>query len=99
FDDPRLRQLFARYATYYGSSPYEAPATLNLIAHVEMNGVWSVAGGMTSLASALADVARDAGAELHTGRPVLRVHTDGARAAGVWVDDRLVTADAVVFNG
>jgi 1-hydroxycarotenoid 3,4-desaturase len=35
FSDPRLRQLFARYATYGGSSPLAAPATLMLIAHVE----------------------------------------------------------------
>ena len=42
FNDPRLRQLFARYATYCGSSPWEAPATLMLIAQVEMDGVWAV---------------------------------------------------------
>ena len=38
FRDPRLRQLFARYATYCGSSPWEEPATLMLIADVEMQG-------------------------------------------------------------
>ena len=41
FADPRLRQLFGRYATYCGSSPYLAPATLMLVAHVEREGVWS----------------------------------------------------------
>ena len=39
FRDPRLRQLFARYATYAGSSPFRCPATLMLIAHVEQEGV------------------------------------------------------------
>ena len=39
FSDPRLRQLFGRYATYCGSSPYQAPATLMLIADVETQGV------------------------------------------------------------
>jgi 1-hydroxycarotenoid 3,4-desaturase len=39
FSDPRLRQLFGRYATYVGSSPLQAPATLMLIAHVEQEGV------------------------------------------------------------
>ncbi|MCV4939910.1 hypothetical protein OFC17_34555, partial [Escherichia coli] len=34
FRDPRLRQLFGRYATYCGSSPFDAPATLMLVAHV-----------------------------------------------------------------
>jgi 1-hydroxycarotenoid 3,4-desaturase len=39
---PRLRQSFARYATYCGSAPWRAPATLMLIAQVEMDGVWWV---------------------------------------------------------
>ena len=53
FRDPRLRQLFGRYATYRGSSPFAAPATLMLIAHVEAAGVWLVEGGMHRLALAL----------------------------------------------
>jgi 1-hydroxycarotenoid 3,4-desaturase len=53
FTDQRLRQLFARYATYCGSSPWEAPATLMLIAQVEMDGVWAVEGGMHALADCL----------------------------------------------
>jgi phytoene dehydrogenase-like protein len=50
FRDPRLRQLFGRYATYCGSSPYQAPATLMLVAHVEQSGVWLIEGGMHRLA-------------------------------------------------
>jgi 1-hydroxycarotenoid 3,4-desaturase len=53
FSDPRLRQLFGRYATYCGSSPFAAPATLMLIAHVEQDGVWVVEGGMQRLADAM----------------------------------------------
>ena len=56
FHDPRLRQLFGRYATYCGSSPYDAPATLMLVAHVEQQGVWSIKGGMGALATALAEL-------------------------------------------
>ncbi len=38
---PKLRQLLGRFATYVGGSPYLAPATLNVIAHVELaGGVW-----------------------------------------------------------
>jgi 1-hydroxycarotenoid 3,4-desaturase len=44
--DPRLVQLFARYATYCGSSPYQCPATLMMVAQVEMDGVWQIEGGM-----------------------------------------------------
>jgi len=53
FRDPRLRQLFARYATYSGSSPWQAPATLMLIAHVEQTGVWYLPEGMQKMAQAL----------------------------------------------
>ena len=50
FHDPRLRQLFGRYATYSGSSPFAAPATLMLIAHVEQQ-----ASGCRTAAWALAE--------------------------------------------
>ena len=52
FHDPRLQQLFGRYATYCGSSPWSAPATLMLVAQVELDGVWSVRGGMFQVARA-----------------------------------------------
>ncbi|NDJ78091.1 MAG: FAD-dependent oxidoreductase, partial [Chloroflexi bacterium] len=44
---PHLRQLLGRFATYVGASPYQAPATLNVIAHVELSGgVWYPQGGI-----------------------------------------------------
>jgi 1-hydroxycarotenoid 3,4-desaturase len=57
FPDPRMRQLFGRYATYCGSSPFAAPATLMLVAHVEQDGVFIAKGGMHGLAKALAGAA------------------------------------------
>ncbi len=101
FTDPRLRQLFGRYSTYCGSSPFRAPATLMLIAHAEQAGVWIVRGGMQRLAEALAAAAGAVGAELRYGCHVARVLTgaDG-RAAGVELDGgERIAADAVVFNG
>ncbi len=70
FRDPRLQQLFGRYATYCGSSPWEAPATLMLIAQVEMDGVWSVDGGMHALAGMLARLAQQRGVTFRWGAPV-----------------------------
>ncbi len=105
FSDPRLRQLFARYATYGGSSPLAAPATLMLIAHVEQAGVWSVDGGMHQLAQALADLARRLGVRIDCGRMVHRVLLQGGRASGVQLLDadgrpgEQLPASAVVFNG
>lgn len=100
FRDPRLRQLFARYATYCGSSPFQAPSTLALIAHAERAGVWSLHGGMQTLAHSLAHLASSLGCELHYETSVTRVHTRGARVRGVQLaDEHSVDADAVVFNG
>lgn len=100
FADPRLRQLFARYATYCGGSPWQAPATLMLVAHVEQEGVWSVAGGMHELALALARLAQARGVALRYGAPVQRILVKGGRAAGVQLaSGELLAADSVVFNG
>ncbi|MFK8032154.1 MAG: 1-hydroxycarotenoid 3,4-desaturase CrtD [Gammaproteobacteria bacterium] len=100
FSDPRLRQLFGRYATYCGSSPLEAPATLMLIAHAERSGVWLVDGGMQKLASALAELARSHGAMLQFNADVKTLNTKGGRVTGVTLaDGEKISADAVVFNG
>ncbi len=67
FKDPRLRQLFGRYSTYTGSSPFAAPATLMLIAHVEAQGVWLIDGGVQKLAAAMADLAARHGVTFRYG--------------------------------
>jgi 1-hydroxycarotenoid 3,4-desaturase len=99
FRDPRLRQLFGRYATYYGCSPFLAPATLNLIAHAEMQGVWTVREGMYSLARALAKLAADLGVEIRCGSEVERIHLSGGRASGIGLaGGPEQPADAIVAN-
>lgn len=100
FKDPRLRQLFARYATYCGSSPYLAPATLTVVAHVEQEGVWTIDGGMQRLPEALAAVAGDLGVAFRFATDVSAIVTAGGAASGVRVDNgETLTADAVVFCG
>jgi 1-hydroxycarotenoid 3,4-desaturase len=99
FHDPRLRQLFGRYATYCGSSPFLAPATLMLVAHVEQDGVWLVEGGMHRIAVVLAELAARHGATFRYGADATEIIVTQGRAAGV----RLVTggelaADAVIVN-
>jgi len=99
FADPRLRQLFGRYATYCGASPYRAPATLMLVAHVESQGVWHVAGGLSALARAVADLAVARGARLRTDAPVARIVTDRSGVVGVdLADGERIPADAVICN-
>lgn len=100
FSDPRLAQLFARYATYVGGHPAQTPALLSLIWHAEEQGVWAVQGGMQALARAVADLAVDKGAALRTGAEVSRIETAQGRVTGVTLlDGTRIPADVVVFNG
>ncbi|MDE1924497.1 MAG: FAD-dependent oxidoreductase, partial [Gammaproteobacteria bacterium] len=87
FSDPRLRQLFARYATYCGSSPFAAPATLQLIAHVELAGVWYVDGGMRRIADALASLAERRGALLRYQAEVRRIRVVRGRVDALELTD------------
>ncbi|WP_271198804.1 1-hydroxycarotenoid 3,4-desaturase CrtD [Methylopila turkensis] len=100
FADPRLRQLFGRYATYCGSSPFLAPATLMLVAHVEMDGVWLVEGGMTRVAEAFEAAAKANGATFRYGADVARIEVEHGRVSGARLrDGETIAARAVVFNG
>ena len=98
FHDPRLRQLFGRYATYNGSSPFLAPATLMLIAHVEQEGVWAVEGGMQRLAEALERLARERGVTFRLGASVSDILVEGGRASAVLLSngERLAAAEIVL---
>ncbi len=97
---PHLRQLLGRFATYVGASPYQAPATLNVIAHVELSGgVWYPQGGVYALAWALARLAQELGVELRTNCAVEQILVKRGRATGVRLaDGGLVEAKAVVAN-
>ncbi|WP_242650569.1 1-hydroxycarotenoid 3,4-desaturase CrtD [Cognatiyoonia koreensis] len=99
FRDPRLAQLFGRYATYVGGSPYASPAILSLISDAEARGVWSVAGGMHALAASLAGLAAHRGARFQYDTPVRRIVTQDGVVTGVDTDAGFIAADQVVFNG
>ncbi|VXD21009.1 1-hydroxycarotenoid 3,4-desaturase CrtD [Marinoscillum sp. 108] len=98
FDDPRITQMFNRYATYNGSSPYKTPATMNIIPHLEMSlGAYFPAGGMHSITLALYDLAKRLGVIFHFNQPVERIliekgHAKGLMTGGLSLDfDRLVS--------
>jgi 1-hydroxycarotenoid 3,4-desaturase len=100
FRDPRLQQLYGRYATYTGSSPFQAPATLMLIAQVEMDGVWSVDGGMHAVAKSIADLAKQRGAEIRYGAHCEEIIVSNGRASGVRLKNgEVIHADSIIFNG
>ena len=99
FINPKLRQLFARYATYCGCSPYDAPATLMLVAHAEQRGVWRIKGGMYRLAEALVKLAKARGAVFHYNCPVAEISVHHGRACGVKLKSgEELAADIVIAN-
>ncbi len=96
-----LRWLLARYATYNGSDPRRAPATLNCIAHVELGlGGFGVRGGLYQVTRALVRAAELLGVRIHTGTAVRRVLVSSGAVQGVETADghrwpaRLVVANA-----
>ncbi|MGY6694454.1 MAG: 1-hydroxycarotenoid 3,4-desaturase CrtD [Roseinatronobacter sp.] len=100
FSDPRLRQLFGRYATYVGGNPLLAPAILGLIWQAEARGVWAVEGGMASLAQALADLFVRLGGRLRFNTPVAQIHSSMGEISAVTLKDgERMTAGQIVFNG
>jgi 1-hydroxycarotenoid 3,4-desaturase len=99
FHDERLRQLFGRYATYSGASPFAAPATLMVITHVERSGVWMVEGGMYRIAQAVEFLAASLGVSFRYGAEAREVVVAGGRATGVRLaDGEQLDADAVILN-
>ena len=100
FHSPYLRQVFNRYATYNGSSPYRAPATFNIIPYVEFaEGGWYVQGGMYKLVEALEALARRVGVVIHTGAEVTEIDVRGGQARGVRLaSGEQIDADGVVVN-
>ena len=100
FTDPRLRQLFGRYATYVGGSPDKSPALLSLIWQAEAQGVWCVKGGMHALAVSLAELFKAKGGTLRTDAHVMSIDTDSHGITGVTLrTGEVIVADQVVFNG
>ncbi len=98
--DPRLVDALNYFIKYVGSSPYDAPGTMNLLPHIQYGyGLWYVSGGMYNMALALERLARDTGVEVNYGCEVKAIGKAGGSVTGVTlVDGREERADAVVSN-
>lgn len=100
FSDPRLVQLFGRYATYVGGAPDKSPAVLALIWQAEARGVWAVQGGMSAFTKGLERFARALGVQLRCGMGVQRIVQRAGRAVAViTADGRERAARSITFNG
>lgn len=84
FKSNYLRQFFKRFTTYNGSSPYRAPATLNVIPHVELNqGGYYVDGGLYKIAEALHKLAVESGVEFRFNSEVTSIEYSNHTVTGV----------------
>jgi len=95
----KLVQLFNRYATYNGSSPYLAPGILTLIPHLEFNlGTFFPDEGMHSITTSLVKLAESKGVRFKYNSNVERISISGHRVKGVMVNGEEKEAEIVVSN-
>ncbi len=99
FEDPRLVQLFDRYATYNGSDPYQTPATLNIIPHLEFNiGAYFPVEGMHSITTSLVELANELGVQFHFNAKIEQILLEGKTIKGLAINGKKVSYDLVVSN-
>lgn len=99
FGNPKLVQLFNRYATYNGSNPYETPATLNIIPHLEFNiGAFFPKKGMHDITQSLYKLSKELGVKYHFGEKVEEILVENGNAIGIRVGDQIQTGDLVINN-
>jgi len=97
--NPYLTQLFDRYATYNGSSPYQTPATLKIIAHLEHQlGAFFPDNGMYGIIEAMVNLCSDVGIDMKTNSTVQEILWQKKHASGVAVNGTFYPATVVVSN-
>ncbi|MFN4145989.1 MAG: 1-hydroxycarotenoid 3,4-desaturase CrtD [Runella sp.] len=105
FKTSKAVQLFNRYATYNGSDPYQTPATMNIIPHLEYNiGAFFPKKGMIDITESLVKLGQELGVQYAFNHKVEKIETSENRVLGIWVkekgadESRRVEADWVVSN-
>ncbi len=84
FKNPKIVQLFNRYATYNGSDPYQTPATLNIIPHLEYNiGAFFPKKGMVSITDSLVKLAESLGVKFYYETKVEEIVVENGKVKGV----------------
>jgi phytoene desaturase len=99
FKEPKLVQLFDRYATYNGSDPYKAPATLNIITHVEYGlGSFYIKGGMYNLAIALEKLCFKFGVKIQYNTTIDEIVVNKDNAKSIIANDTEYQFDKIICN-
>ena len=99
FKNPKLVQLFNRYATYNGSSPYKTPGIMSMIPHLEMHyGTYFPKEGMHSISMSLYELAKKQKIEFKFDEKVEQIQVQNGTAIGITTDKSEYKADIVVSN-
>ena len=97
--EPHLVQLFNRFATYNGSSPYKTPGMMTLVQHLEQEyGTYVSDKGMNNITKSLYDLALSQGIDFKFNSFVSQILVSGKRAIGVSVGEESYSSDIVVSN-
>lgn len=102
FSDKRVVQLFNRFATYNGSNPYQTPATLNIIPHLEHNiGAFAPKGGMYAISKSIFRLAQELNVKFCFSSKVKEIITKDEKAVGIRLNEdnnEILPFDVVVSN-
>lgn len=99
FKDPKIVQLFDHYASYVGSNPLVAPATLNLIPHLVIDiGTYMPDKGMYSIVEAMVKLAKEMGVQFHFSKKVDEIVVNDHVATGLRVGGETIAFDRIISN-
>ncbi|MBC8048717.1 MAG: phytoene desaturase [Chitinophagales bacterium] len=100
FKSELLQKIMQYQLLFLGSSPFKTPSIYNVMGHIDFNlGVFYPKGGIYSVVSALASLARKFGADIQTGVGIRRIVIEGAQTTGVELENgEVLRADIVVSN-
>lgn len=99
FKSKKLVQLFNRYATYNGSSPYKTPGIMSMIPHLEMHyGTFFPEGGMHHITSSLYELAVMQGVQFKFDEKAEEIIVKDKQAIGVRSTKQEYTANIVISN-
>ena len=97
--EPHLVQLFNRFATYNGSSPYKTPGMMTLVQHLEQEyGTYVSDKGMNNITKSLYDLAVRQGVKFKFENFVSKILVNNKKAVGVMVGEKSYNSDIVVSN-
>ncbi|MDX1939048.1 MAG: 1-hydroxycarotenoid 3,4-desaturase CrtD, partial [Saprospiraceae bacterium] len=97
--DPKLVQLFNRYATYNGSNPYKAPGLLSIIPHFEYGfGAFYPKNGMYNITKSIYGLAKQLGVKFYFNTKVEEIIIKNKQAVGLKVNKESIFYDRIISN-